>query len=298
MEALKLIPVLFSISTFNCTVDYFNELKLGDNYKPLNDVVDICAVVRSDNRNDEDLKKNVHHYIDKCEQNITKDDCKSTIDELLKSFDDVVKETAREMPVDEREMILRNENCILEKFHTYKVYQNYFKFFTKPENFLLFWTSSSVLKTNMESPIRLGRIICMGDEIYSMKFDENKHHIKNLSQIELCNIQYLIDEGFVDGKLSEQPQSCNVDTEFLNTKHLIRNYPFNDFFILTRNEIKKCFVAKVEQHKLFPQLIGIEFSYALQSKQFNVDETKKKFIRLMKSMDVLALECYTQIKFD
>jgi len=61
---------------------------------------------------------------------------------------------------------------------------------------------------------------------------------------------------------------------------------------------KDCFVAKVEQHKLFPQLIGIKFSYALQSEQFNDDETKKKFIRLMKTMDEFACECYEQIKFD
>ena len=174
MEALKLIPVLFSISTFNCTVDYFNELKLGDNYMPLNEVVDICAVVRSDNQYDEDLRNNVHHYIDNCEQNITKEDCKSSMNELLKSFDNVVKETARDMPLDEREMTLRNKKCILEKFHEYKVYRNYFKFFTKPENFILFWTGSSIFNEGMEVPIRLARIICIGDELYSMKFDKHK----------------------------------------------------------------------------------------------------------------------------
>ncbi|CAG9805050.1 unnamed protein product [Chironomus riparius] len=205
MEALKLIPVLFSISTFNCTVDYFNELKLGDNYKPLNDVVDICAIVRSDNQNDEDLRNNVHHYIDKCEQNITKEDCKSTMHELLKSFEKVVEETARDMPLEER---------------------------------------------------------------------------------------------FVDGKLPEEPQNCYADTKFLNPTHLAQNYKFDDFFTLTTNELKDCFVAKVEQQQLLPQLIGIEFSYALQSEQFNVDETKKKYIHLMKSMDLCALECYAQIKFD
>jgi len=88
------------------------------------------------------------------------------------SFNNVVKDTSRELPLDEREMTLRNKRCILEKFHEYKVYRNYFKFFTKPENFMLFWEGSSIFKNSMEVPIRLARIMCMGDEIYSMKFDE------------------------------------------------------------------------------------------------------------------------------
>lgn len=283
------IAILYSLLTSSCIENFFDS---PQNFQTLNQKINLCKIAKNNTRLSQELRDIISEDDNECIVNLTTALCNDILMDAKNYFEALINLTINNFDQDEIQMTLPHVKCIHDTFKKYELVNAYLRLFLDPD--VIFNNITGNESEQLSTPIRIVRSFCNADELYSKQFDLHRKDI-NISNLDTCNVQYLIDKGFVRGNLIERPKYCDTKNfifeQFINSSFLLSDYSLQNFFALKNFKIQKCFLDKTLEIKLPQQMLGIEYSHALNSSDYSFNDEKIKFINLSTIKDNILIEC-------
>lgn len=294
MEIVGLIfgslAIFYSLLTSQCVKNYFGH---PEKFEQLNEQINLCEIAKNEKNFPKELRDEILKGDNECTLNLTNSVCNEILMEAKENFEENINRTIKSFSQDEIELTVANEKCIYQTIDEHKLVNAYLKIFLSPDIIFNNLTGNEI--EMLATLVRIVKSFCIGDKLYANQFESYGREEKNISSLEPCYVQYLIDRGFMMGNLIERPTNCN-DKDFQFKKFLFetlsQNYFFENFFAIEKSEILKCFIDKSDTLELAQKIIGIEYSYYFKTSEYDQEKEKMKFVELMKLKDKTYIECH------